>query len=141
MAEEWYAKADREAAEAVAKLMQRPLPNDRDDIGVDIYFDPWELFPSIYGTYSSEFDEMALSVLCDLRDGVFESRGLAAEIFREMLCVKNLCDYGTSPRVCFPTSNFKPLIPDLITKWSAWYEVQWGEVVRLDGIEEPSTKP
>jgi hypothetical protein len=125
--EPWYVFVEREAAAEVAAMLEKPLPNGRDDIGDDSYFDPWELFPSIYGTYSSEFDVLAVAVLEDLRDGTYKRTDLAAEILREMLCVGNLCNYGGSPRTCFPNKAFKSALPQLIENWRAWYEVQWGE--------------
>lgn len=33
--------------------------------------------------------------------------------------------YGISPRHCFPTSEFKALLPELIERWRAWSNRQW----------------
>jgi len=52
---------------------------------------------------------------------------LSADMFREILCVAEPCNYGTSPRVCFPSSDFKPLLPKLIAKWKAYAVINWGE--------------
>lgn len=86
--------------------------------------DPWNIFP-VYGSYSSEFDDVALKTLENLLAGTFEDKGVEYEIFREILCKKNLCDYGTSPRVCFPTTQFKEQLPKYITKWKQYYKTQW----------------
>ncbi|PDT15915.1 hypothetical protein CO670_15595 [Rhizobium sp. J15] len=126
MSEElWCQKADREAAEKVAALLQKPMPS-RDDMRDIEEFDPWDIFP-IYGSYDSAFDEMAIEVLEELKAHSKKRDDLAAEMFREMLCKMNLCDYGTSPRVCFPTSNFEPLLPAFIEKWKAYSKMQWGD--------------
>lgn len=124
--EPWYARKEREAAERVAAELAKPF--DDGSMNSGDYFDPWSLFPALYGSYSSEFDVLAVEVLTDLQNGTHERRDLAAEMFREMLCTSHLCDYGTSPRVCFPThGHFKPLIPQLIEKWKAYYAVRWSQ--------------
>lgn len=65
---------------------------------------------------------------CDVTiNGVRRRDDLGADIFREMLCVSDLCSYGTSPRVCFPTQPFKALLPALIEKWRAYAVLVWGE--------------
>jgi len=124
MSENWYTKQEREAGEELEKLLAKPNAPTSDYIGVidektnePEYFDPWDIFP-VYGNYSSEFDDMAIKTLENLLAGTFEDKGLAYEMFREILCKKNLCDYGTSPRVCFPTTQFKELLPQLIDKRS-----------------------
>jgi hypothetical protein len=99
--------------------------------GGDECFDPWEMFPCLYGSYSSEFDDMAITVLENIRDRKFgKSAGenLAHEMFREMLCTADLCDYGTSPRGCFPNwqSGFAEILPTLIDKWHEYRRVNWG---------------
>lgn len=120
-------QSDIDAAEKVRKALELPLPADRMDIGGDDTFDPWEIFPVFYGSYSGAFDELALSVLIAMRDRKYRQEDLAHELFREYLCRSALCDYGTSPRVCFPTCEFKPLLPALIEKWSAFARLQWGD--------------
>jgi hypothetical protein len=131
MSENYYTKLEREAAEALKSLLNKPTAPSQDMIGVidektnePEYFDPWDIFP-VYGNYSSEFDDMAIKTLENLLAGTFEDKGLAHEMFREILCKKNLCDYGTSPRVCFPTAQFKELLPQLIDKWKQYYKLSW----------------
>jgi len=124
MDEPWYMKVDREAAEKVATLLQKPIPERRDMQDAEEEFDPWGIFP-LYGSYSSDFDELAIQVLEELRDHRKDRDDLAAEMFREILCNMNLCDYGTSPRVCFATSYFEPLLPDLIEKWKSYSRLMW----------------
>lgn len=96
-----------------------------EDMSVDS-FDPWEPF-QLYGSYSSEFDDMAIRVLTDISKGEFDNHNLADEMFREMLCYLNFCDYGTSPRTCFPSTEFRELLPQYIAKWKEYYKVQWNE--------------
>lgn len=124
--ERWCDKVDREAAEKVAILLKKPLPERRDMQDAEEEFDPWGIFP-IYGSYDSAFDDLAIEVLEELRDHRKNRDDLAAEMFREMLCNMHLCNYGTSPRVCFATSDFEPLIPALIEKWKAYSQMQWGD--------------
>lgn len=65
-------------------------------------------------------------MLEELRDSTKVRRDLGAEMFREMLCVIGLCNYGTSPRVCFPEQVLRDRLPELIEKWRAYSLVQWG---------------
>lgn len=89
-------------------------------------FDPWSLFPAVYGTYASDFDECAIQVLEEIRDRCKRRDDLGAEMFREMLCTGGYCNYGTSPRYCFWELNGE-LLDQLIAKWSAWSKMQWSE--------------
>lgn len=128
----YYEKLEQESIEELKELLARPMAPKRDYIGsIDPktnkpeYFDPWGIFPSLYGNYSSEFDDMAIETLQHILDGNRREETLAHEMFREMLCRKNLCDYGTSPRVCFPTSDFRELLPEYIAKWKEYYKLNW----------------
>lgn len=124
MTEMWFQKVDREAAERLQELMALPSPEDKMEVGSDGFFDPWPMF-QLYGSYSSDFDECATEVLEEILSGEKNRDDLAAEMFREMLCKLHLCDYGTSPRVCFPTSEFRALLPGFIEKWKAYSKLQW----------------
>ena len=132
MEELWCDKVDREAGEKLAALLALPMPENSDMLGIEGEFCPWELFPSLYGSYSSEFDELAIEVLCNIRDGwkPDQRNDLAAEMFREMLCTAHLCDYGTSPRSCSPTTRFGELLPALIEKWTAYSRLAWGDEMK-----------
>jgi len=133
MSEPYYVRVQREAGEELEKLLARPIAPTQDYIGVidektneSEYFDPWDIFP-VYGSYSSEFDDMALEVLEHMQTKQFKNETLAHEMFREILCKKELCDYGTSPRVCFPSPTFEKLLPEYISKWKQYYRLQWDE--------------
>lgn len=128
--EPWYIRAEREAAAKVAELLTHPLPESSPDMWESSFFDPWDIFP-LYGSYSEEFDKLAIQVLEELRNRKKERNDLAAEIFRELLCKMHLCDYGTSPRYCFASTEFGKLLPDLIEKWRAYAVLRWDV-----GIEE-----
>lgn len=103
--------------------------------GTDGVFDPWEIFPSLYGSYSSEFDDMAILVLDNIlnkRWGSDHGEGLAHQMFREMLCTADLCDYGTSPRGCFPNwavDGIEGLLTTLLAKWREYRDAEWREEV------------
>lgn len=115
----------KEAAAKVAEMMKRPLLDELySDSDFSSPFDPWELTP-IYGTYSSDFDDCAIDVLEEIRDKRKVRDDLGAEMFREMLCRMELCDYGTSPRVCFSTPDFAEILPAFIEKWKAFSAQHW----------------
>lgn len=110
-----WTEIEKEAADKIAQAMKIDL----------VDFDPWELFPSVYGSYSSDFDSMAIEVLWALITDADPNQSLAHKMFREMLCTADLCDYGSSPRYCFPTESFKPLIEPLIEKWTEYAKARW----------------
>lgn len=128
MSEYAFQRTQREAAERLAIIMAKPVPEHEHNIGDEDYFDPWDVFP-VYGSYDGEFDQMAIMVLEDIQSMSHRRTDLAAYMFREMLCHIDLCDYGTSPSVCFPTQEFKALLPELIAKWRSYSLVNWGEDV------------
>ncbi len=131
----WIAAKENEAVEKVRGELAKPMAECREVHGGDDTFDPWALFPCFYGSYSKAFDDMALDVLRHLQYGVerryddivWGKEALAHQMFREVLCNANLCDYGPSPRVCFATQPFKEVLPALIAKWQSYSEMQWRE--------------
>lgn len=133
MANQTYQEREAEAAKIVRDALSLPLPTEFEGRGEEGYFDPWELFPCLYGTYDGDFDKCAIEVLGELISGNKTRGDLGAEMFREMLCTAYLCNYGSSPRVCFPTSDFKPLVPALHEMWKRYSFVQWrGDVCTDD---------
>jgi hypothetical protein len=128
------AEHNKPALVAIAEQLAKPVKIEAEERqwtrAAGEVFDPWEIFPSIYGSYSSEFDDMAILVLENLLNvkwGADAGEGLAHQMFREMLCVENLCDYGTSPRGCFPTPEFRDVLPALLEKWRAYRAAEWEE--------------
>lgn len=121
-------QSEEKAAEFVVELLKLPLPKGANSLGYEGEFDPWDIFSCFYGSYSAEFDEVALTVLKTLANQIKRTdEHIAHEMFREVLCTHNLCDYGTSPRYCFPTQAFKKILPKLIQKWEEYFKVAWGE--------------
>jgi len=128
----WIYKVQREAGERLAAEMAKPMPRDEHECGSLDAFDPWELFP-IFGNYDGAFDKCAIEVLKEILSIERERTDLGADMFREMLCKMHLCDYGTSPRVCFPTAEFKALVPRLIEMWKEYSLIYWGtDVTSID---------
>lgn len=116
------------ADQIVKKWLDAPLPNDGTEGGyVEDQFDPWDDL-GLYGSYSSKFDDLAIAVLTDMRDGAFNEQSLAEEMFRELLCVKGLCEYGTSPRCCWPCGEFRYALPTILAKWEALRDIRWATV-------------
>jgi hypothetical protein len=114
------------ADQIVKKWLDAPLPEDGTEGGcVEDQFDPWEDL-GLLGCYSSEFDDLAIAVLADMRDNDFREGRLAGEMFRELLCVKGLCEYGTSPRCCWPFGAFRDALPAIIQKWEALRAIRCG---------------
>ena len=124
--ENWIQQVEREAAERVSAELSKPDAAYHDDLGQDDVFNPWRLFPALFGSYASDFDDCAIDVLSEILEGEKKREDLGAEMFREMLCRADLCDYGSSPRVCFPTPAFKMQLPALIHRWKAYRKMQWG---------------
>jgi hypothetical protein len=122
----YYERRQIEASAKLAAMLDLPpIPQGGEMYSDGECFDPWKMFPCLYGSYSSAFDAMAIEVLINIRDGKFEDDDLASEMFREMLCTVGLCDYGTSPRVCFASTQFAPLLPRLIERWQEYAAIKW----------------
>lgn len=123
-------KVQREAAERLQAILARP---DRQrDFPLEDEFDPWDIFPCLLGCYSKAFDDLAIEVLEAVRDKRIESESLAHQMFREILCTAELCDYGSSPRACFATAEFEQLLPVLIDRWKVYRHLQWGSPIEID---------
>ncbi|WP_242136951.1 hypothetical protein [Sphingomonas sp. TREG-RG-20F-R18-01] len=97
-------------------------------------FDPWNVFPEVYGSYSSDFDDMAILVLENIlanKWGAANGESLAHEMFRKMLCTAGLCTYGTSPRGCFPDyvdgRDIRPELECLLEKWREYRIAAWSD--------------
>ncbi len=133
-----FDRKTREAQQRVVQALALPLPENEHDFGEGV-FDPWELFPCLYGTYSGEYDQCAIQVLQELHSGEKLRDDLASEMFREILCTSHHCNYGSSPRVCFPTLPFKETLPLLIEKWKAWSLICWGADVLAEDDGETET--
>lgn len=125
----YYEKARKAATDRLNEELAKPFDAEPRADGVtygEDEFDPWSLFPSVYGSYSKAFDDLALRVLRNIQEREFEDDDLAAEIFREMLCTADFCSYGTSPRVCFWDLD-QVLLAALIDRWTEWSSRTWQE--------------
>ena len=115
-------------------------PNAEDENGE--YWDPWDALGVRCGGYSSAIDDDALAVLKAIRDGaasrhsggeftnyttdIAAKTGMSAthvELWQYLFCSADWCDYGTSPRGCFP--NYDIDFDALIAAWEAYYERRW----------------
>ena len=124
---DWITERNEKAASIVKAALAKPAPKSEDDLGTD-FFDPWEdIFehPQLYGNYSAEFDICAVDILEELLAHEFKRNDLGAYMFREILCRNSLCDYGTSPRTCFVTTEFERVLPELIAKWKDYSKAHW----------------
>jgi hypothetical protein len=117
------------------EVMARPMASDRRNLfncyddDTPMFFKPWDIFPAVYGTYSAEFDNMAIEVLTSVLEGRAYEEPLSHHMFREMLCVVGLCDYATSPRGCFPNyteGGIEAILSELLEKWKQYRIVLWG---------------
>ena len=124
---DWIREREDAAAAKVAAILALPMPESRVMLGCEGDFDPWDIFPALYGSYDSDFDKCAIETLIEIRDCKKVRHDLGSEMIREMLCVADLCDYGTSPRICFPNTKFKELLTPLIEKWEDYAVLAWGE--------------
>lgn len=118
--------------ESIETALAKPLPEQKDDIGDTELFDPWEdVIQNIYGSYSSESDDLMLAALRAARDrttfDLIAQRGFAAELVLYVLAGHGLLEYGTSPRGGWPDPEVKDLWQPLIDKWEAWAKASWGE--------------
>lgn len=117
----------REARDRLVLELAKPFKAPPRSDGLqysDDDFDPWNLFPAVYGSYDEEFDICAIDVLAGLRDGGKRRHDLGSEMFREMLCTAGFCDYGTSPRSCFWQLD-DALLAELIDKWRSYSRREW----------------
>lgn len=95
------------------------------------FFSPWEdVFPSIYGHYSSASDALMIDALIAVRDKktfeFIDERGFVGEFALYILAGHGLIEYGTSPRGGWPDYSIEELWQPLIDKWVEYYEAVWG---------------
>ncbi|HEY1605579.1 MAG TPA: hypothetical protein VGF77_08260 [Allosphingosinicella sp.] len=115
----------------------------------DNWDDPWVDLGVPLGGYSSSVDDDILAVLKAIRDGsrrlrqnedgpgnyvtdIAKVTGLSEshiELIQYIFCSCDWCDYGTSPRGCFP--NWERFDDDgfdaLISRFEAYYRRRWKE--------------
>lgn len=109
------------------------LPNEDDEHGD--YWNPWVALGIGCGGYRGDGDQNALAVLRGINVHLYstdiaERTGLASshvELLQEIFCSANWCEYGTSPRGCWPID--REGFPLLIEAWEQYYERHWSEPV------------
>lgn len=119
-------------AEIRRKLLQdaldRPSPINVQDCGDDSFFNPWDhVICGIYGSYSSDSDDLMIETLEAVRDGktyeLIDKKGFVIEFMLYVLAGHGLTEYGTSPRGGWP--EYPDLWQQLIDKWKAYRDVAW----------------
>ena len=95
-------------------------------------FDPWaDVIGGIYGSYSSEMDDLFIDALKAVRDRAtfdfIDKEGKSGELALYVLAGHGLTDYGTSPRGGWPDSEIADLWQPLIDKWQAHRKAAWGD--------------
>ncbi len=135
----WIMEAQADAVQKVRVELAKP--DTEEDFAHSESFDPWELFPSLYGIYDKAFDDCAIEVLTGLlsEPPCWDRDDFGAQMFREILCTSDLCEYGTSPRVCFPTEAFKEVLPELVARWRVYRAHIWRTAPGGEHSPAPST--
>jgi hypothetical protein len=72
----FYDQRNQEAVAKLKTLLAKPVAVDDNWDEGDV-FDPWSMFPSLYGSYNQAFDNMAIKTLEDIRDGTWNRTDLA----------------------------------------------------------------
>lgn len=92
-------------------------------------FDPWMRLGLQCGGYNSDVDHGALAVLRCIRDGVTWVEDIArttgqtashVELWQYIFSSAKLCEYGTSPRGCWPVNDAE--FAAFISQWEAWLQ-------------------
>jgi hypothetical protein len=102
----YYLERQVSAARRVSALLALPIADENDLRDSDDEFDPWRLFPALFGSYSSAFDDLALQVLTSLQDVSIGDETLAHQMFREMLCTADFVIMEPARGLAFPHRNF-----------------------------------
>jgi hypothetical protein len=117
--------------EELEAALAKPLPCEECDYIVHSEtFDPWDdVIKGIYGSYSSESDDLMIAALKAVRDKrtfeFIDERGFAGEFALYVLSGHGLTEYGTSPRGAWPDDALADLWQPLIDKWEAYARDQW----------------
>lgn len=120
----------RHTRETIAAALAKPVPEHESDVGDMAFFDPWtDVIEGIYGSYSSESDELMIGALKAARDHTtfefIKAKGFAGEFALYVLAGHNLLEYGTSPRGGWPDPIAADSWQALIDKWEVYAAVCW----------------
>ncbi len=108
---------------ALAEVLDKPDAANEEELIGPAFFNPWtDLFPRIYGSYSSAMDDLfidALKAVANHGHRAFrEQYGEdLAELALYILAGHDLTEYGTSPRTAYPNPQVADQWNLLITKW------------------------
>lgn len=120
----------RDVRQRLEMALAKPLPESDQMVHSEV-FDPWsDVIEGIYGSYSSDSDELMVAALEAVRDKTtfeFIKDNFAAEFALYVLAGHGLTEYGTSPRGAWADFAVADLWQPLIDKWRAYYEIVWGE--------------
>lgn len=112
-------------------------PNAKDENGD--YWDPWEALGLDCMSYNSEIDTAAINVLKGIASekryttdiaSKYKIDPLLVEFLQSIFSGSNWCEYGTSPRGCWPIDRDGFHL--IIEAWEAYYERHWGEALGED---------
>lgn len=97
-------------------------------------FDPWDALDVPCGSYSSEQDDQGIAILEIIASergvhctDIAERLGLSpshVELWQYIFCGADLCDYGTSPRGCFPSDDER--VKAFLDNWKQYRKLAWG---------------
>lgn len=115
------------SSKSIAEILE---PNVEDENGP--YWDPWSALGISCASYSSQIDADAIHILKAIASRQFNSDiavmlGLPeqyVELLQSIFCSAGWCDYGTSPRGCFPAMDWNEF-QAIISAWEAYYDRQW----------------
>lgn len=121
----------QELRNQIETLLAKPNRPSHEMYSSGEFFEPWqELFPNIYGNYSSEMDVLFIEALKAVRDRQlreYQEKYKAGELVMYILAGHELIDYGTSPRVGYANPVIADLWQTLIDRWIEYYEIAWDE--------------
>jgi len=109
--------------------LDKPLPEDGQSVHDEV-FDPWsDVIEGIYGSYSSESDDLMIGALKAVRDKTtfdfIRDQGFAGEFALYVLAGHRMTEYGTSPRGAWADFAIEDLWQPLIDKWEAYAKIVW----------------
>jgi hypothetical protein len=99
-------------------------------------FDPWEEFGLRCVNYNSQIDEDMINVMKCIKNKKYNSDIAVelnlseqyVELLQSILCSKNICEYGTSPRGCWFMHSIDA--DEYINKWQEYYKNNWERTAR-----------
>lgn len=124
---------------ALAEVLAKPDASNEEELVDPQYFSPWnDLFPRVFGSYSSAMDDVFIDALKVTRGGegqphdrrnIFRAKhGDAGELALYILAGHGFTEYGTSPRTAWPDPTVADQWDLLITKWENYCKANFTKV-------------